>query len=103
MGATSGAHTAVGVVMTNPSSRTRVHRPAECVLAGIEVATEAALTAAVLRVELLLREDGRPALALQLGLGADSDPPGRSIMNLVEGAMQGVVGYPSVGHIDRSR
>ena len=93
MGATSGVHTAAEVVMTNLNSRTRVHRPAESVLAGIEVATEAALAATPSRVGLLLREDGRQVPVLQLGLEADSDPPGRSITSLVEeGATQGFVG-----------
>jgi hypothetical protein len=92
MGATSGAHTAAEVVMTNPSSRTRVHRPAESALAGIEIATEAALAATLSRVGLLSREDEQQVPVLQLGLEADSDPPGRSIGNLVEGAKQGFVG-----------
>jgi len=104
MGATSGAHTAVEVVTTNPSSRTRVHRPAEFGLAGFEIETGSALAAMISRVGLLLREDERPvpAPALQLGLEADSDPLGRSIANSVEDAAQGFVGSPSVGHIDRS-
>ena len=90
----SGAHTAAEVVMTNPSSRTRVHRPAEFALPGIEVATEAALVAATLsRVGLLSREDERQVPVLQLGLEADSDPPGKSITSLVEeGATEGFVG-----------
>ena len=102
MGATSGVHTAAEVVMTSPSSRTRVHRPAEFALAGIEVATEAALAAALSRVGLLSREDERQVPVLQLGLEADSDPPGRSITSLAEeGATQGFVGS-SVRHIDHS-
>lgn len=93
MGATSGAHTAAEVVMTNPSSRTRAHRPAEFAPAGIEIGTEAALAATLSRVGLLSREDERQVPLLQLGLEADSDPPGRSITSLVvEGATQGFVG-----------
>ena len=37
MGATSGAHTVAEVVMTNPSSRMRVNRPAEVALAGLKL------------------------------------------------------------------
>jgi hypothetical protein len=92
MGATSGAHTAAEVVMTNPSWRTRVHRPAESALAGTEIATEAALAVTLSRVELLPREDERQVPILQLGLEADSDPPGRSITSLVEGATEEFVG-----------
>jgi hypothetical protein len=76
MGATSEAHTVAEVVITNPSSRTRIHRPAEFVLAGIEIATEAALAAALSRVVLLSREDERQVPLVQQGLEADSDPPG---------------------------
>ena len=102
MGATSGAHTAVGAAMTNPSSRTRAHRPAESALAGTEIApgAEAAVAESLSQVGLP-REDARLVPALQLGLEADSDPRGRSI-SLVEGAAQEVVGQPSVVHIDRS-
>jgi len=89
MGATSGAHTAAEVVMTNPSLRTRVHRPAEFLPAGIEIA---ALVAMLLRVGRLSREDERQVPVLQLGQEADSDQPGRSITSLVEGATQGFVG-----------
>lgn len=90
MGATSGAHTAAEVVMTNPSLRTRVHRPAEFLPAGIEIA---ALVAMLLRVGRLSREDERQVPVLQLGQeAADSDQPGRSITSLVEGATQGFVG-----------
>jgi hypothetical protein len=93
MGATSGAHTVAEVVMTNPSSRTRAHRPAEFAQAGIEIAAEVALVATLSRVELLSREDERQVPVVQLGLEADSDPPGRSITSLVgEGATQGFVG-----------
>jgi hypothetical protein len=93
MGATSGAHTAAEVVMTNLSSRTRVHRPAEFALAGIEVATEAVSAATLSRVGLSSRKDERQVPVLQLGPEADSDPPGRSITSLVEeGATQGFVG-----------
>jgi hypothetical protein len=102
MGATSGAHTAVGVVMTSPSSRTRDHRPAGSASAGIGMAAEGAAVAAPVSRAGLSGEDGQQVPALQLGLEADSDPPGRSITNLVEGAAQGVAGWPSVGHIDHS-
>lgn len=102
MGATSGAHTAAEVVMTNPSSRTRVHRLAEFALVAIGVAPEVALAATLSRVGLLSQEDEQQVPVLQLGLAADSDPPGRSITNLVEvGVTQGFVGS-SVAHIDRS-
>ena len=91
MGATSGAHTAAEVVMTNPSSRTRVHRPAEFELAGI--VTEAALAAVLSRIGLSSRQDERrQVLVLQRGLEVDSDPRGRSIPSLVEDARQGFVG-----------
>jgi len=92
MGVTSGAHIAAEVVMTNPSSKMKVHRPAESVLAGIEVATGEALAATLSRVGLLSREDERQVPVLQLGLKADSDPLGRSITSLVEGATQEFVG-----------
>lgn len=100
MGATSEAHTAAAGAMTTPSSRTRAHRPAESALAetGIAPGAEAAVAASPSRVGLP-REDARLVPALQLGLEADSDPPGRSI-SLVEGAAQGAVGRASVGHID---
>jgi hypothetical protein len=101
MGATSGAHTAVGVVMTSPSSRTRDHRPAGFASAGIGMAAEAAVAAPVSRVGLS-GEDGQQAPALQPGLRADSDLPGRSITSLVEGAARGVAGWPSVVRIDHS-
>jgi len=79
--------------MMNPSSRTRVHRPAEFARAGIEIATEAALAATLSRAELLSQEDEQPMRLVQLGLEAGSDPPGRSITSLVEeGATQGFVG-----------
>ena len=92
MGATSGAHTAAEVVMMNPSSRTRDHRPAEFALAGIETATEAGLAGALSRVGQLSQGGERQVPVLQLELEADSDPPGRSTMSLVEGARQGFVG-----------
>ena len=92
MDATSGVHTAAEVVMTNPSSRTRVHQPAEFALSGIETATGVALAAALLQVVMLSREGERQVPVLQLVLEADSDPPGRSITSLVEGATQGFVG-----------
>jgi len=100
MGATSGAHTAVGAVMTSLSSRTRDHRPAESELAGIEIVAGAAGAATISRIGLE-EEDERQVSAPQPGLGGDSDPLGRSI-HLVEGVAQGFVGWPSVGHIDRS-
>lgn len=98
MGATSGAHTAAAGAMTTPSLRMRAHRPAESALAGIAPGAEAAVAASLSRVGLP-REDARLVPALQLGLEADSDPPGRST-SLVEGAAQGAVGRASVGHID---
>ena len=101
MGATSGAHTAVGVVMTSPSSRTRDHRPAGSASAGIGMAAEAAVAVPVSQVGLS-GEGGQQAPVLQPGLEADSDPPGRSITSLVEDAAQGVAGWPSAGHIDHS-
>jgi len=61
-------------------------------LAGIEIATEAALAAALSRAGLWWREDERQVPVLQLGLEADSDPPGRSTTSLVGGATQGFVG-----------
>jgi hypothetical protein len=93
MGARSEAHTVAEAVMTNPSSRTRVHRPAEFAQAGIAIATEAALAATLSRVELLSQEDEQLMRVVQLGLEADSDPQGRSITSLVEeGATQEFVG-----------
>ena len=84
MGATSGVHTVVEGVMTNPSSRTRVHRLAEFVL---EIEAEAALA------ETLSRVVHQEVPELQLGQeAADSDPPGKSITSLVEGATQEFVG-----------
>lgn len=74
--------------MTNPSSRTRVHRPAEFALA----AAEAALAATLLRVGLLSPADERQMPVLQLELEADSDPPGRSTTSLVVGATVVFVG-----------
>jgi hypothetical protein len=85
--------------MTNPSSRTRDHRPAGSAL-GIGMAVERAAAAMFSRVGLS-GEGGRQVPALQLGLEADWDPPGRSITSLVEGEAQGFAGWPSVGHIDR--
>ena len=85
MGATSGVHTVVEGVMTIPSLRTRVHRPAEFVLAEIEIEAEAALAEALSQLSQVP--------VLQLGQeAADSDLPGRSITSLVEGATQEFVG-----------
>jgi len=106
MGATGEAHTAVEVARTSLNWRMRDHRPAESALAGAVtvIATGAAIEAEMAIAAAALSQFGRQVQVLHLGLEADSDQLGRSILNLaVVVAAQGSVDRPSAGHIDHLR
>jgi len=94
--------------MTSLNSRMRVHRPEGSALAGIVIVPGAVIvpeTVAAVTLSLVgppREEDGRWVPVLRLEQEADSDPLGRSIMHLVEGAAQVSVGSPSVERIGHS-
>jgi hypothetical protein len=105
MGARDEAHTAVEVAMTSLNWRMRDHRPAGSALPGVVtvIVTGAAIEAEIAIAAAALSQFGRQVQVLHLGLEADLDQLGRSILNLAVVAAQGSVDWPSAGHIDRLR